>query len=101
MESQEQLQELKKISREDGEKYMKENVESFVQILTGSILPELRYMLTVLDSAKPCKQFQLAIMDVDSMSENLASINEDGYLPRLMEIPLEQSEINEQFSFEE
>lgn len=79
---------------------MGENVELFCDLLTGKILPELRNMLEVLDTAKACKQFQLAIMDVDAMAEGINSIKEDGYLPRLAEIPLSQSEVEETFSFE-
>lgn len=67
-----------------------------VEGLTSRTLPEIRNIIALLDTVKPCKQFQLALMDLDAMAENLASINEDGFLPRLQEIPLEASILPEE-----
>lgn len=86
-------------TKDQNEQYIKENVEQFTGLITSRIIPELRHLLTVLDTGKPCKQFQLALMDVDALAENLASIHEDGYLPRLKEVPLSASEITEEFVF--
>lgn len=79
---------------------IKSTVEELTKYITGKAIVELRVMLELMNESKPCKQFQLALMDLDAMAENLSSIAEDGYLPRLMEIPLSDSEIIEEFNFE-
>jgi hypothetical protein len=77
------------------------NPEKTAQVLANMLVPGLRDLMNTLNEALPCKQFQLAIMDAEAMIENLQSLEEDGPLPRLMEIPLSQSEIQQDFIFPE
>jgi hypothetical protein len=95
------LSNLKSLSAEEVKESVAEYHEAFDNIIVNSILPELKDLILKLNDHKPCKQYQLAIMDLESMIENIASIKTDGPLPRLMEIPLTASEIQEDFVFPE
>lgn len=75
--------------------------EEFTAIILGNVLPELKNLLVLLDSVIPCKQYQLAVMDVEAIRENLLELVQNGPAPRLREIAIEDSEVQEEDGFEE
>ena len=71
---------------------MHEHTDDFVSILSQRVVPEL---FRLLKNLKPCRQFQMAIMDAESIIDHLESYIQDGPdLNLLHEIPLEASEVS-------
>lgn len=83
------------------EKIIQENPEAFVALLQTKILPELSDLMDRLFLALPCLQIQQAAIDCKSMIIHLEDLEENGAEAPLKDIPLSESEIEENFIFPE
>ena len=97
----------KTVALKDMEKFTEEELlasaeayhEEFTTYIKDGVLPELKHLLGVLMKAIPCKQYQLCIMDVESMSMHLADLQESGPETALQEREIDESEEQEEFQF--
>jgi hypothetical protein len=83
------------------EKIIQENPEAFVALLQTKILPELSDLMDRLFLALPSLQIQQAAIDCKSMIIHLEDLEENGAEAPLKDIPLADSEIEENFIFPE
>lgn len=83
------------------EEIIRENPTEFVSLLENKIVPELHELMNKLFLSLPCLQLQQATIDCESILMHLASLREDGPEEPLKDIPLESSEIQEDFQFPE
>lgn len=78
--------------------------DNYHQEVTDEILAKslavLKGTLRRLDQAVPCRQYQLALDDIESAESHLRELIAVGPRERLREKPLEESQIEEDFSFE-
>lgn len=86
---------------EDVSKLIKEDPYAFIAELEKEIIPGLRDLMQELFLAVPCLQLQQAHIDCESIIMHLESLREDGVEEPLKDIPLNDSEIHEDFSFED
>lgn len=90
-----------KLSPEQCESIIKESPDEFITLLELKIVPELRDLLKKLYDSMPCLQLQQAHIDCESILMHLESLREDGPEEPLKDIPLSESEIEEDFIFPE
>ncbi len=64
-------------------------------------IPELTTFMKKLFDAKPCLQLQQAYIDCESILMHLQDLEENGPEEALKDIPLESSEIQDEFVFPE
>ena len=83
------------------EEIIKESPTAFTEILETKIVPELRDLMKKLYDSMPCLQLQQAAIDCESILLHLESLREDGPEAPLKDIPLAESEVEEDFIFPE
>lgn len=75
--------------------------EEFDELIIKRILPQLTHLLKTMHTVMPCKQYQLSIQDLESINLHIASLATKGPLPPLEEIPLDESEVDDDFEFDD
>lgn len=90
-----------KLTPEQCQEIIRENPMEFVDLLETKIVPELRDLMKQLLDSLPSLQLQQAHIDCISILDHLADLKENGPEAPLKDIPLEDSEIQEDFQFPE
>lgn len=90
-----------KLTPEQCEEIIKENPMAFVDLLQTKIIPELADLTKKLFEAMPCLQLQQAHVDCQSILMHIEDLKESGPEEPLKDIPLDKSEIQEEFEFPE
>lgn len=90
-----------KLSAEELKESIEAYHEDFDALIVERILPQLTSLLTSMRQVIDCKQYQLAIQDLESINLHFQSLAEKGPLPPLEEIPLDESEVDDDFEFED
>lgn len=80
---------------------IEERPGEFLTILETAIVPELRDLMAKVYEAVPCLQLQQALIDCESILIHLTSLKEDGPEEPLKDVPLSESEVEEDFIFPE
>jgi hypothetical protein len=89
------------MSPEECEQVIKEDPMAFVELLQTKIVPELRDLMKKLFDALPSLQLQQAHIDCHSILIHLEDLKDNGPDEPLKDIPLSESEIEENFIFPE
>lgn len=76
-----------------------EHADDLNTLLTAKIIPQVISFLQLLHSVRPSKQYQMALMDAESIQIHLADLKENGPKTPFVEVPVEQSETNEEPEF--
>lgn len=74
---------------------IKADPKAYASIVKDQVLPELENLMTILNQSNECKEFEICLMDIQSMRDSLNDYIVEGPSAPFVKIPLEDSEIAE------
>ena len=72
---------------------IKNDPKAFAGILLNQVVPELESLMTLLNQTNECREFEICLMDIASIRDNLKDFIEIGPSAPFMKVNLEDSEI--------
>lgn len=90
-----------KLTPEQCEEIIQQSPYEFIAILEQKIVPELRDLMKKLYDVLPCIQIQQAHIDCESILMHIEDLKENGPGEPLKDIPLSESEVQDDFVFPE
>jgi len=89
-----------KLSEEEIKESIQEHSSEYYSLVTERILPQMAHLMKLIYAVKPSKQVQLSLQDLESINLHMINLIQHGPKTPLEEIPLEESEVEEDFEFE-
>ena len=86
---------MEDVNQEQTLQFIKDDPRAFVEILQNKVIPETQNLLKILNDHHECKEFEMCLMDVESMLNNLTDYLTNGPSAPFVKVPLEDSEIPE------
>lgn len=81
------------ISQEQTRKFIQDDPQAFAKILLERIVPEVKDLLSALNETNECKQFEICLMDIQSMQDHLGDYLANGPEAPFVKVDLKDSEI--------
>lgn len=82
------------ITQEQTVDAIKNDPKAFAGILLNQVVPELGSLMTLLNQTNECKEFEICLMDIASIKDNLTDYLEKGPSAPFVKVSLEDSEIS-------